>query len=520
MGIAKFASKFFKSLDQESMPNFSKVFIDGTYYLLNFYLHYHSYQRKFNLSRNVNPTEQAMGFVTYMALRLNLKTHWTPTQYFFIFDNMNARRTHKWHSGLARKYRHNEIDYNTILAELSKYNVCADFATYDTDQSIFDLVKNLVPNFISVKDGDKHVMISDIAVLSGDSDFLSFSPNKENIIIMDIIETLEFKYVIRNYECILRMNTESLANNYSYLNSLKYCQMCTIFLCRLIGLTHPNDYIACTLWDVNIVNCILKKIQRSCQCWNQCEYNFAEWNNKCAIYAVEYLIDYIEKHENNCKLVKNSFRFISFTDCKNFTKLHSLVQSGEFRFNRVELRPNKDVNFDIYKCKGLIDMYEQHLSNFNTSVILESERNFKFLLKYQKVNVAHVGDFMQFVRGSGGDFFDIGLFKILDQHDYAKFYAILCCSVYMMFFSLVRIFFDTDFYKAWHYYLAKAIWQHFYESNPRIECKFNNKFRKFFMTFVDNYTRVYDPDFNITTFCNIKFLRMDRIKYFLDKSKA
>lgn len=443
MGIKNFGKTFFEKYNLKDIPKLRKIYVDSSYYFIVFQRNINFYVNKYKFEELNSKNRKNLITEYFIKWLLNRIIHCSE-EIIFVLDSPFARKLSKWPSCLKRNYDNlinvNIDNFQQILNFYS--NVKLVVSEYDADMLIFSLVKNEEKNKNTYLINNEE--ISDIAILSGDSDYLAMFPLKQDCIIMDLIEAQENNPEKNNFSILnfrhLLFSSNSKAIT-TYYDKLFLCTDASFFIVNtstwLLGATLPNDYISANFWYFEKFRRTLLLFKKYFKKTNN--YNYKSLIEKSSILPFLYFENYLNDNTEKIKkeLFSNSFRFLSFSNSDTYY-LYDLVTS----------RPITNLmdNFET------LELLFKNIVEFNPIIVGEKEKSFKKNDIHKKVVYLK-------------EFFNFFIYRNIRENEFKekckKFYFISSCCIFMMFFSLSIIFFNIENIgnRNIQFYFANIVWR-------------------------------------------------------------
>jgi hypothetical protein len=500
MGITDFAKNYFVSFLLNTLPRFRKIYIDTNYFFCEYVRNIEFYSKKYESETiPISSNEISKLFMTHMLVR----TCEISDEIIFVFDSEQARRLSKWQTCLKRKnYSSNKPNFNVIAEYIEKTNnkngnnkIKMIISDYDADGRIHFECKNDKKSLNNFKICDES--ISDLAIFSGDSDFLCMFPNKIECCICNIKENMHknssFKYVFLNFKLIYNLRDIDLnVDQLTKLNLVKskfQKPMTTNFinlLLWMIGSTSSNDHITASFWNIEVFQAVYNFL--NLELYEEV-LDYASWIDKTSIFPFLYFEKYILDMESN-KVLKqkkkyiftNSFKFLNFSKDETFYKFEII---------------SKDVISSAQQTDLDLDLLFGNLITFDAKETSLKEKEFKSCLtKYKQRQFNLTSIFKKYIND----------YQSSEQN--LKFKFVTCCSVFIMLFSLSTIFFNINNYSSRNiqYYFANFIWKSYFKIENANKSK-QNDYRILYSKFIDNFLKMYNFGSN-RSMENIKFFKM------------
>jgi hypothetical protein len=396
MGIKKFEANYFKNQIIDCNLKFDRIYIDSNNYFIYFMRNIEYFKETLKNEPFFDSINSSHLFVSYLINRLNPSLT-SNGKIHLIFDSKYGRKMIKWASCLNRNYDGN--DFNEIVQRQLPHNVTITISKYDADYNIFNLVKHdivtiLEPSCVCINEHD--VIISNIAIVSGDTDFLCFFPNKELCCNLTIHENyneshdtetqsifskkniVPYSLVIRNFEVDIKsIEKMTSIDIFTHLELIKKkflsLENYIDFVIKIIGMVSPNDYQTSNFWSCEIFKTIIE--QHSFVLTKHYEINLVLFRSLAAIYWSMY----IERFRFRKEMYTNSLRILNY--------------DGDM-FYQYDFVSNLNVLTKEYVAvvEGiLLNMLEK----FDGIKTKDDEKNFKLLLKHKQKQTLVMKDLLK-----------------------------------------------------------------------------------------------------------------------------
>jgi hypothetical protein len=251
------------------------------------------------------------------------------------------------------------------LGNKSEHNFRIVEAEFDSDAYIFSVIRNEA-NLVNNKSVINNEKVSEIGIISGDSDYIAMFPFKKDCLVMDLIEYNEneinkFNFSVLNFKHLLFTTNSKLIMTYYDKHFL--CFDPSDFIVNtstwIIGATSPNDYISASFWSFEIYKKSILNFKRYKKIKSNVYKSILEQSK---ILPFLYFENYLQEFSAKKELYSNSIRFLSFSD-SNIYYLYDLVTT----------KPITDYDIIFEKLNILF----ANILHFNADLIKEKELSFK-----------------------------------------------------------------------------------------------------------------------------------------------